>query len=185
MSEPDPINPLAHLAHDIMEIPNAGLKVNWKASPNELAGLKTALGVLEVEAAAIKYEIKRKGRARRGGERYIVSGELDTRLLQACVVTLEPISQRIVEKIDDEFRPQDDMKPKGEEESDILSVNDPEPIVEGKLEIGRLIFAYLSAALDPFPRKEGESLDWRDLQDPADLASENPFAALAKLKDKT
>ncbi|MGH1418344.1 MAG: YceD family protein [Hyphomicrobiaceae bacterium] len=184
MSEADPNPPLRHIVHDVTEIPDGGLKVAWKASPEERAVLAQELDVLEIEAVSTLYEIKRKGRARQGGSRYELTGQIKFRLTQACVVSLEPITQLIEETIEEEFRPEEDIEPRGEDESEVLSVNDPEPFVDGKLEVGRLIFEYLSSAIDPFPRKDGESLEWQDRQDPADVAAQNPFAELAKLKNK-
>lgn len=180
-----PPHPLAEWTHDAEDIPDAGLKSEWEAVPEVSQQLAEALQVLRVESVRVAYEIKRLRGSKRKNTRYSWTGKLDCRLIQECVVTLDPIAQHIVETIDEEFHPQADIEPAGREESEILSQTDPEPIVDGKLEVGRVVFEYLSAAIDPFPRRDGESLEWQDKVDDAEAEAANPFAALSKLKGKT
>ena len=63
---------------------------------------------------------------------------------------------------------------------------DPEPIVAGQIDVGRVVFECLAAAIDPFPRKPDAALD-RSTSAAADGGAgkpESPFAVLANVKTK-
>ena len=61
----------------------------------------------------------------------------------------------------------------------------PEPIVEGKVDLGPVIYETLATALDPYPRREGASFEWPGEADaPGTEQVRNPFAALARLKPR-
>jgi hypothetical protein len=62
---------------------------------------------------------------------------------------------------------------------------DLEPILGGRIRVGRVVFESLAAAIDLFPRKPGVTFESPDR--PADdgaAKSDGPFAALAKMKSK-
>ena len=64
--------------------------------------------------------------------------------------------------------------------------DDPEPIVDGLIDIGELVTQHLSLQLDPFPHKEGEHFETGDesfVQRPNE-ERQNPFAGLKALKEK-
>jgi len=58
--------------------------------------------------------------------------------------------------------------------------------VAGQIAVGRVVFESLAAAIDPFPRKPGATLDLQQSPsaDAADDKPANPFAVLANLKPK-
>jgi hypothetical protein len=53
----------------------------------------------------------------------------------------------------------------------------PDPIVNGKVDVGAVTAEFLSLGLDPYPRKPDSDFRYEE-----DAGKENPFAALAKLK---
>ena len=57
---------------------------------------------------------------------------------------------------------------------------DVEPIVNGVVDLGRIVYEELASRLDPYPRLEGVSLDRTDAGAP--VAADHPFARLAGLK---
>ncbi len=63
---------------------------------------------------------------------------------------------------------------------------EPEPIVGGQLAVGRIVFECLAAALDPFPRAAGATLDRHEAapQSAGAGAPSSPFAVLAKIRPK-
>jgi hypothetical protein len=69
------------------------------------------------------------------------------------------------------------------EESQTFSLADedePDPIVDGKIDLGALTAEFFALGLDPYPRKPGAALDEeRTNPEPTD----SPFAALAQ-RDK-
>ena len=53
-----------------------------------------------------------------------------------------------------------------------------------EIDVGRVVFETLSAALDPYPRKNGASLEWQDPESAEGVGASGPFGALKKLKDQ-
>jgi len=83
--------------------------------------------------------------------------------------------------------------PKDEDEIEIdpnISEEDiPEPMFNGRIDIGELAAQHLSLALDPYPHAEGvefegfgEADEDEDGDDPDEPEKPNPFAALERLK---
>ena len=131
-------------------------------------------------------------RSVRGGQMVRVAGELEADVVQTCVVTLDPVPAHVTESFGALFAPES-MIPKEEDEIDIdpnLSEEDiPEPMVNGRIDIGELTAQHLSLALDPYPHAEGvEFAGYGDADEDEDdgAAAEpekpNPFAALERLK---
>lgn len=161
---------------------HAGFVRTFVASASERSAIAAALGVLICREATATLTIH----ARAGG-RYVVSGRLQAVIEQACVVTLEPVLQKIDEPIAGEFCPASDIAAGEHAEFDIDSEDEPIAIVDGQLDVGQLAFETLALAIDPFPRAAGvEEVNLE--RGPSGRttsgqgAAENPFAVLAKLK---
>ena len=52
------------------------------------------------------------------------------------------------------------------------------------MNVGRVVFETLASAIDLYPRKDGAAFDWR-APEPDKAGVVSPFAALAKLKNKS
>ena len=66
--------------------------------------------------------------------------------------------------------------PKGETETfSIADEDEPDPIIEGKIDVGALAAEFFALGLDPYPRKPGVEFVALAESPPAD----SPFAALA------
>jgi uncharacterized metal-binding protein YceD (DUF177 family) len=156
-------------------IPERGLKGSRTATDTERAALADALGLLSCDALEATYQI----RSLSDGV-YLLEGGIDAAVTQACVITLEPVAGRVAEAFSVEFRREvaDDV---AEEEAEILSAPDVEPIENDRIAVGRIVYEALSAGLDPYPRKEDAAFEWTDPK----LAegAGNPFAVLKKLKE--
>jgi hypothetical protein len=94
---------------------------------------------------------------------------------QTCIVTLEPLLNDIEEAVDLIFLPRTGAAepPKTE------APDGPEPIVDGKVDLGALATESLMIGLDPYPRKPDAVFE----PPQADEPQAGPFAALAALKD--
>jgi uncharacterized metal-binding protein YceD (DUF177 family) len=108
-------------------------------------------------------------------------GQLSAAVEQACVVTLEPVAQRVEAALD--LR----ILPDGEEPAD----DDPDSPDEiesegGQVDLGEVVAEQLALALDPYPRAEGAVLPELDAGPPeAEAPSHpNPFGKLARLRDE-
>ena len=160
------------------EIAEAGLRARRAATADELVEMARVLDVLSCESVIGEYVIRPIGQGR-----YRMKGEVSAQLTQSCVVTLEPISQRLDAAFDVEFWPAGTIPTIGEEEVEVLSAAEIEPIEHGLIDAGRMVFETLAASLDPYPRKPGAAFAGETVEGP-ESGKESPFAALKKLKDQ-
>ena len=141
-----------------------------------------SLDLLACSSLTATYAVTPSG----GDGRYRLTGRIQAALVQACVVTLEPVEGRIDEPLDVAFWPEADIPPPPSGEVDLDETFDPVPIVGGRIDVGPAVFECLAGAIDPFPRKGDAALD-RSSAGPAGGPAdkpENPFATLARIKEK-
>jgi hypothetical protein len=165
-------------SHPVTEIPAGGLEVERTASQTQLQAIAAALDLLAVERLAVRYRIEPLPAGR-----YRLFGELEARIAQACVVTLDPIATDIIDELTVEFRSSAQLPETGNEEQEILAADEHEPIESDRLGVGRVVFETLAAAVPPYPRAEDAALE-RHEAGPATTGSSGPFAALAGWKPK-
>ena len=118
-----------------------------------------------------------------------VVGEVSATVGQNCVVTLEPLTSEIEEKVDLLFSPplpgiepekdEDDESGKRSGQSK-RNLDGPEPLLDGAIDLGALAIEFLLLGVDPYPRKPGAKF-----APPQDLKPDpGPFVALAGLAVK-
>jgi uncharacterized metal-binding protein YceD (DUF177 family) len=104
-------------------------------------------------------------------------------VVQACVVTLEPVPAHIEDTAVRRFLPAEDLvQPEAAEvEVGLDEEEPPEPLGE-RLDLGAILAEHFVLALDPYPRAPGAVLEG-----PVEAGEEipSPFAALKALKDRT
>lgn len=168
---------MVHLdwVHRVQDIGEEGLSEKRVANREELSSLARALEILSCDALAVAYELRPSG-----GSKFRLQGRLEADVTQACIMTLEPVEARIEEQLDIEFRPSEMMPRPVPLEAEVSALEDFEPVENGTVDIGRVVYEYLSAALDPYPRKKGAAFDWK--RQGADEGTQSPFAVLANLK---
>lgn len=125
---------------------------------------------------------------RKSGARVV--GKLHAELERTCVVTLEDFIQVLDDEIDRTFdmassrpkRPKD-LNEDGEIEIDLETLDPPDVMMDGVLDLGHVICEQLALSIDPFPRKPGASFenDETDVEE-EDEPAPSPFAVLEKLK---
>ncbi|HUD50242.1 DUF177 domain-containing protein [Parvibaculum sp.] len=169
------------------DLPPQGRAITFEASAAECAALAKRFDLIELRS--LKGEANMRHWRKLG---VALEGRFEADVVQACVVTLEPVPSRLAERFKVHFLPADMLEeaaggPGAEREIIIDTESDepPEPFEAGHIDVGEMIAEQLALALDPYPRKEGVSLD-EPLADQAeaDEVKPNPFAALEKLKKK-
>ncbi|MGE5546535.1 MAG: YceD family protein [Solirubrobacterales bacterium] len=163
------------------QVPNPGLELDIVADPTERAALAHRFGIVAVESLTAHLRLK----PFRSGEVIRLTGKLSADVVQTCVVTLEAVPGHVEEEIDMTFG----HAPSAEDdEADLeLSFEDedpPDPIVGGIIDVGEAVAEHLALALDPFPRKPGASVPEAPEPAPDEDAKPNPFAVLARLRQK-
>jgi uncharacterized metal-binding protein YceD (DUF177 family) len=142
-------------------------------------GMAELAGLREILSASASFDVTPE----RGG-RFQVTGRVQARIGQTCVVTLDPIENEIDEPIDLIFAPPDQIPEladlvdeAAESEEDVP--DPPEPIDNGMIDLGRVATDAVFLAIDPYPRKPDAVFE------PLVVApdpEEHPFAALRALK---
>jgi hypothetical protein len=161
----------------VATIGKSGLSEERRATEAERAAIAKALDILSCEDLIARYEIEPLGSGR-----FLLRGDVEADVTQACIVTLDPVPAHLSDRFTVEFRPDDEVTHDDAGEREILSGEDIEPIKGGRIDAGRIIFEHISAVLDPYPRKPDVEFDWRDPKAEADAKAGGAFAALAKLK---
>jgi uncharacterized metal-binding protein YceD (DUF177 family) len=169
-------SPFAGLIHKVSAVPAAGIAVEHDASATERLFLVEALGILAVDRLTVSYRLRPSGDGR-----FAMTGRVAARVTQACVVTLEPVGEAIDEPIDCTFVPAADANRPQSEEEEALALDDLEPIVGDAIDVGRVVYEVVAAALDPFPRTDGASLAEGGSVSAGSDEGDHPFAALAGL----
>ena len=173
-----PVGGILDWSSKVDEVGSAGTSAERTASPAELAQIAADLGVVSLEALTAKVVLKACG-----GGKYRLTGHIEGRVTQSCVVSLEPVPARILEDFQVEFWPPELIGPPADGEQGVLEADIPEPIEHGRIAIGRLVFEHVAACLDPYPRAPEATFDAAAHGVGADKVA-NPFAVLAKLKPK-
>ncbi|MBX9588847.1 MAG: DUF177 domain-containing protein [Hyphomonadaceae bacterium] len=167
--------------HAIQDIPETGLQVERAASPEEREGIARALDLLACSSLTARYTLSPRGEGH-----FRLTGTLKALIEQSCVVTLEPLTSEIAESFSVDYWPETEIPAPSGGVVDVHDEPDLEPIVAGRIKVGRVIFESLANAIDLFPRKPGVTFEAP--QSPPDQGgaskSDGPFAALAKVKGK-
>lgn len=152
-----------------------------EASQAECRALAKQIGIENLASLNLDYRLQPIA-----SDRFRLSGRIDARLTQLCVVTLEGVDEHVDEEVAVECWPQEQIETDdGEpvEGSGDLPDDPPAPIIDGKVDLGVLAAEILASAINPYPRKNDVEFQWEDPKDAASPAS-GPFGDLAKWKPR-
>jgi uncharacterized metal-binding protein YceD (DUF177 family) len=111
--------------------------------------------------------------------------EFEADVVQACVVTLEPVPAHIAERFELTFAPQEAPQPG--EEIDLSATDEDviEPLLGGEIDVGEAVSQHLALALDPYPRAPGVTFEPSKYPGLTPKSPETgPFSALASLRKR-
>lgn len=162
------------------QVSTRGMDMDVEANPAERAALARRFGLQSVDALSARLRLK----AMAGGTLFRVWGTLSARVVQTCVVTLEPVPATVEEEFELTYGGEGADDEAGEIELSFDDADPPEPIVAGAIDVGEAVAEHLALALDPFPRKADAAFD-EPAEPPADEpAKPNPFAVLERFRQK-
>lgn len=165
------------------DVPSNGTSVDFSADAETCAALARRFGILELsdlQGTAKVRPFRKHGLTL--GCRYRAT------VVQACVVTLEPVVQQVDDRFTRRWLPEHMIEP--EASVDVREVlieaegdDAPDPMDGNTIDIGEAVAEALALAIDPYPRKPGVAYNV-SAEVPDDAAEErpNPFAVLEKLK---
>ena len=200
IADANPAAPAFSRPLDVDEVPAEGLELTISATEAE----RHAIAARDGLEGLAKLEVQLQVTLGRGGG-LAVTGEMRARITRICVVTLEAFDSEIVEPIDVKFAPapvpviaglssrearaprravrrarRGSVPPPKVAGSD--GEDPPDPIVDGRIDLGALAAEFLALGLDPYPRKPGVEFGETPSLDTVEPA-ESPFARLEALRN--
>lgn len=177
---------------DVRTMEKSRVEVSISPNQDEAHRLALRLGLLSLDSLVADILVKHGS----NDVAYHVKGKMKADVTQACVVTLEPVKTHIAEEFEAWFAdPQGPVSfKKLQHERDMVKAHgempileekdDPEPMVDGKIDLGEAVTQFLSLAIDPYPHAEGVEYVTEPPKSAAEGSDEvkNPFAALKDWK---
>ena len=164
------------------------LRVKLTATEAECEALAKQDDLPAISNLTARFEVTTAGRGI-----FLVTGEVHARVTQICVVSLDPFETDVVQPVELSFASPQDVEraeaayaKRHEEDPDAADIPEPpDPIINGRIDLGAIAAEQLVLGLDPYPRKPGAAFP-SELAQVGEIAEVSPFTALAKLrKDAT
>lgn len=162
------------------EVDTKGTAVTIETSADERAALAKLNRLPAIEAFEASLSVRRE----RAGVR--VTGTVRARVDQVCVVTLDVFAAEIVEPVDVVFMDEKALAAfhaaqvrRPDADGDDERPDEPDAIVNGRIDLGTLAAEHLTLGLDPYPKKPGAAFAEPA---PTDAPDASPFAGLKALK---
>jgi len=180
-------------SHNI-DADEVGLRtVSVKISPDEaqISALCKRLGVVSIEKLEADLTLKRN----EVNKVIHVEGTVLADVTQECVVTMEPVTDHIEDRFEAWYAEpssavsftkakRERMSLAEQDEQPIIDeFDDPEGVVDGKIDLGELVTQHFSLALNLYPRADDAPFETAvGLDDAPEGVYDNPFAALKDWK---
>ncbi|VFU08255.1 YceD family protein [Methylocella tundrae] len=174
---------------EVDNIPDAGLDISVRADAAERAAIAKANGLVAVESLEADLDVVKES-----AKKFRITGPLRARIVQACVVSLEPFESEIEAQVEADFQnfvekaaPRARSARRAEAEAEpepsfAAQLDAPDPVVNGRIDVGALVEEFLVLSLDPYPRKPGVQFEGAECPGAPDEPA-SPFAVLKKLRD--
>ncbi|MCO6177835.1 DUF177 domain-containing protein [Ciceribacter sp. RN22] len=159
------------------------VQVHVEADERERRALAALWNVEAVESLGADLQI---ARWKKDGIR--IKGRVKAELVQACVVTLEPVVSQIDQEIDQVFVPEGSRLSRiltneaGEMILDPEGPDMPETFTGDTIDAGALVSEFTALAIDPYPRKAGATFDGHVEDNGESDRKPSPFAVLKDWK---
>jgi hypothetical protein len=173
---------IPHLV-SVARLPQNGMNLTLTANAKELSALAKAHDLIHVQSFKAELLVKKW---RKDGVK--ITGRVTADITQNCVITLEPLDNRVENEIDTIFVPENSklarppLSADGEMVIDFEGADIPETFSGDTIDAGALAEEFFGLAIDPYPRKPGASLEQGIEQDGQEAAKPSPFAGLLKFR---
>jgi len=155
------------------QLPAAGRSYDLEPTAAERAALAARFDLVSLDAFRAALHLVPV----RGGAVLRLTGRIEARVVQRCVVTLEPVESAIDVPLDIVLRPADTLTGEIDHEEDV------EPYWDDSIDIGEIAAEELALALDPYPRAPGAGPRGEGGRVESERTP-GPFDALARLRGK-
>jgi hypothetical protein len=154
------------------EVPPSGRNFNIIAEEHTRAAIARLAGVLDLPRLESTFEVTPHGD---NGLR--VNGRVCATVTQTCSVSLEPMTSEVTEEVDVVYLPSPAGAPATtRREVEVLLEDEPEVLIDGKIDLGALATEFLMLGINPYPRKADSLFE----APRAESKSPGPFSALAR-----
>lgn len=165
------------------QISHNALEVHIEANAMEREALARLWDIVGVEALSADLKLRRW---KKDGVK--VFGTVHAQATQACVVTLDPVSEVIDEELDEIFVPEGSPLARIPANDQGEIVIDPDgPDLPGSftgdaIDVGAIVAEIVAMVLDPYPRKPGVAFADHVEGNAEEVSKPSPFAVLKSLK---
>ena len=176
---------------DASSLPETGAALVIAPNADERGALVHRLDLVDIQSLSAQIAVMPD----KGGVIH-VQGIITARITQKCVTTLAPVITDIKDDFDAWFADVDAVvsfakakqsRSKNEERPILLEQEDPEPMIDGQIDLGELVTQFLSLSIPDFPHDDGVMPvgdDPAHSERASDDTQTNPFAALKDWKDR-
>jgi hypothetical protein len=167
-------NPPWSVPVGLPDIPETGRRFELAADEGVRAELAKLAGLRALPRLEATFDV-----AHHGSRGLRVTGIVRATVGQNCVVTLDPLENKVEEQVDLVFLPPREASVDGGEvTSYVVDPDAIEPLTTDAVDLGAIATEFLLLGIDPYPRKPEAKFE----PPPAEDATAHPFAALAALK---
>ncbi|MDB5592409.1 DUF177 domain-containing protein [Enterovirga sp.] len=172
---PDSVGPLSRPL-PLHAIKPDGTRVHVETTAAEREALARDLDLPAIHTLEARFRVVALG------DRIRVTGRVESRLDQVCVVSLEPFESRVDEEVEAEFQLPGRARAGSRGEELELTPDDlaAEELVGDRVDLGAIAAEFLALGLDPYPRKPGAVFE-----NPPEDTEEGPFGRLAVLRPES
>jgi len=159
-----------HLA--LSAISPAGGDREFVATESERAAIVEEFGLVELRSLAGHLHLKRSG------DLVTIEGRIVAEAVQSCVVSLQPVVERIDQAFTRRLMRGQPAEPSTVEETIEIGEDDPPDVFAGdSIDVGLVLLEEFALALDPYPRAPGV-----EFVVPLEAAADEPDSPFAVLK---
>lgn len=163
----------------------APLEMRITADEAERAALAKRFGLLALPRLEARVKVSVTG----PGPRVHLEGHLEAEVVQACVVTLEPVRSTIGQDFVQAYLLAEPGGPRAGVAREVAvgpgpEDEDPEPLGPAGLDLGEAVAQELALALDPYPHAPGARVPESLRPDGGGAGAHRPFEALRTLKPR-
>lgn len=155
----------------LSRIPPKGTEERLEASDAERKALAKRFNLMDLSVLRARVALRPSE-----DHTFVAEGTIEAEVVQCCVATLEPLTNRLCLHVCVVFIPESSRSVAEALSSDELE-NEYEFYRNGKIDLGEMVAQQLGVNIDPYPRKEGTPLVEAEFG--AKNAALNPFARLS------
>ncbi|MEM8795209.1 MAG: DUF177 domain-containing protein [Pseudomonadota bacterium] len=178
-AEPHDLTPLAPRTVSVGSLPRTGRHVVMTLTDAETKAIEESFDLAEIKAFEARLLVERLEK-----DTVRVTGTLSADVVHHCVVSLEPVPQKVTEEVDVKLVPETtgDQFMTDEDGALIITLDEdvPDTYRGGTVDVGALALEFLALGLDPYPHAPDVTFTPEQENDGAG----SPFAKLIAIKDK-